>query len=85
MNILSGLLEPTSGEIYMNGEKVNITSPTAANRLGIGMVHQHFMLVEAFTVTENIILGSEPTHGGILDRKKRKKRLKKCLSNTGWM
>lgn len=49
------------------------------------MVHQHFMLVEAFTVTENIILGSEPTHGGILDRKKRKKRLKKCLSNTGWM
>ena len=59
MNILSGLLEPTSGEIYMNGEKVNITSPTAANRLGIGMVHQHFMLVEAFTVTENIILGSE--------------------------
>ena len=68
----------------MNGEKVNITSPTAANRLGIGMVHQHFMLVEAFTVTENIILGSEPTHGGILDRKKAKKRLKKCL-NTGWI
>ena len=75
MNILSGLLEPTSGEIYMNGEKVNITSPTAANRLGIGMVHQHFMLVEAFTVTENIILGSEPTHGGILDRKKAKKEI----------
>ena len=60
MNMLSGLLEPTSGEIWMNGEKVNITSPTAANKLGIGMVHQHFMLVDAFTVTENIILGSEP-------------------------
>ncbi|EAG2350585.1 ATP-binding cassette domain-containing protein, partial [Listeria monocytogenes] len=56
MNMLSGLLEPTSGEIWMNGEKVNITSPTAANKLGIGMVHQHFMLVDAFTVTENIIL-----------------------------
>lgn len=60
MNMLSGLLEPTSGEIWMNGEKVNITSPTAANKLGIGMVHQHFMLVDAFTVTENIILGANP-------------------------
>lgn len=83
MNILSGLLEPTSGEIYMNGEKVNITSPTAANRLGIGMVHQHFMLVEAFTVTENIILGSEPTHGGILDRKKAKKEIEEVSKQYG--
>lgn len=44
MNVLSGLLEPTSGDIFMKGQKVNITSPTAANKLGIGMVHQHFML-----------------------------------------
>lgn len=68
MNVLSGLLEPTSGDILLNGQKVSISSPTAANRLGIGMVHQHFMLVDAFTVTENIILGSEPTNVGVLDR-----------------
>ena len=59
MNVLSGLLQPTSGEIYMDGQAVKITSPTRANQLGIGMVHQHFMLVDAFTVTENIILGSD--------------------------
>ncbi len=70
MNVLSGLLEPTSGEIYIDGNKVDINGPTAANRLGIGMVHQHFMLVDAFTVTENIILGNEPSKGGVLDRKK---------------
>lgn len=75
MNVLSGLLEPTSGDILMNGQKVNITSPTAANKLGIGMVHQHFMLVDAFTVTENIILGSEPNKLGILDRKDARKHI----------
>ena len=80
MNMLSGLLEPTSGEIWMNGEKVNITSPTAANKLGIGMVHQHFMLVDAFTVTENIILGSEPHHLGVRSQKARKE-IKKFLNN----
>ncbi|MCW6682225.1 ABC transporter ATP-binding protein [Aerococcaceae bacterium NML160702] len=64
MNILSGLLEPTAGEIYIRGEKVSISSPTKANELGIGMVHQHFMLIEDFTVVENIILGNEPTRGG---------------------
>lgn len=75
MNVLSGLLEPTSGDILMNGQKVNITSPTAANKLGIGMVHQHFMLVDAFTVTENIILGSEPNKLGILDRRNARKHI----------
>lgn len=75
MNILSGLLVPTSGEIFMNGEKVVISDPTKANRLGIGMVHQHFMLMDAFTVTENIILGNELTNFGILDRKKAKKEI----------
>ncbi|WP_265455969.1 ABC transporter ATP-binding protein [Enterococcus sp. HY326] len=69
MNILSGLLEPTSGDILLNGQKVVINGPTAANRLGIGMVHQHFMLVDAFTVAENIILGSEPTKVGVLNQK----------------
>ena len=60
MNILYGLYRPTSGEIFINGKKVEIDSPNKAVELGIGMVHQHFMLVAPFTVTENIILGNEP-------------------------
>lgn len=70
MNMLAGLLEPTSGEIAINGEVVSIDSPSKAAHLGIGMVHQHFMLVDAFTVAENIILGSETTKGGVIDLKK---------------
>lgn len=75
MNMLSGLLEPTSGDILMNGQKVSVTSPTKANQLGIGMVHQHFMLVDAFTVTENIILGNEPSQIGKIDRKKARQEI----------
>ena len=67
MNMLAGLLEPTSGEIVVNGQIVELDSPSKAASLGIGMVHQHFMLVEAFTVAENIILGSELTKNGVLD------------------
>ena len=67
MNMLAGLLEPTSGEIVVNSQVVNLDSPSKAASLGIGMVHQHFMLVEAFTVAENIILGSELTKNGVLD------------------
>lgn len=67
MNVLSGILEPTSGDIIVNGQKVEIDSPIKANQLGIGMVHQHFMLVDDFTVTENIILGKEKTKAGFLD------------------
>lgn len=71
MNMLAGLLEPTSGEIAINGQVVDIESPSKAAHLGIGMVHQHFMLVDAFTVVENIILGSETTKtGGVIDLKK---------------
>ena len=70
MNMLAGLLEPTSGEIVVNGKSEKLDSPSKAASLGIGMVHQHFMLVEAFTVAENIILGSEVTNKGILDLKK---------------
>ncbi|WP_105117094.1 ABC transporter ATP-binding protein [Streptococcus suis] len=70
MNMLAGLLEPTSGEIAINGEVVSIDSPSKAAHLGIGMVHQHFMLVDAFTVAENIILGSETTKAGVIDLKK---------------
>jgi simple sugar transport system ATP-binding protein len=70
MNILSGLLEPTSGAIKINGKEEKISNPTVANKLGIGMVHQHFMLIDNFTVEENIVLGSEPTKAGVLDKKK---------------
>ncbi len=60
MNILYGLYQPTSGTIAINGKQVKIDGPNKAIELGIGMVHQHFMLVQPFTVTENIILGMEP-------------------------
>ena len=59
MNVLIGLYQPTEGSIYLNGKKVAIDSPAEAVRLGIGMVHQHFMLVEAMTVMQNIILGDK--------------------------
>lgn len=70
MNVLYGLYLPDAGEIYFKGRRVNIDSTQAAIRLGIGMVHQHFMLVEPFTVAENIVLGNEPVHSGFLDIRK---------------
>ena len=75
MNILSGLLMETSGDIFVRGEKVIIDTPTKANQLGIGMVHQHFMLIDAFTVVENIMLGEEPLKGVQLDRKLARQRI----------
>ena len=60
MKILYGLYQPTFGEIYIKGEAVKIKTPLDAIKLGIGMVHQHFMLVPSFTVAENIVLGVEP-------------------------
>src|SRR5699024_743150 len=66
MNVLFGLYQPEKGEIRIKGNKVNVSSPNIANDLGIGMVHQHFMLVEPFTVTQNIVLGSEPGVLGVI-------------------
>ena len=63
MNILYGLYHQTSGEIHINGKLVNMDNPNVAIENGIGMVHQHFMLVQPFTVAQNIILGTEPTKG----------------------
>lgn len=83
MRILSGLLEPTSGEIFVKGKKVEINSPTKAKELGIGMVHQHFMLMESFTVLENIILGHEPTNGITLDIKKAREQILKLSEKYG--
>lgn len=67
MNQLYGLIRPTSGQILVNGKEASFESPLDAIAAGIGMVHQHFMLVEPFTVTENIVLGTEPVNGIRLD------------------
>jgi simple sugar transport system ATP-binding protein len=69
MNILYGLYHPDEGEIYVRGQLTQIEGPTDAIRQGIGMVHQHFMLVPVLTVTENVMLGEEATKGLVLDRK----------------
>src|SRR5579871_3868056 len=61
MNILYGLIKPDSGEIRINGKPVVLSGPRDAIRQGIGMVHQHFMLIPVFTVGENVVLGREPT------------------------
>ena len=71
MKMLFGLEQPTEGEIWVNGEKVNLTSPTVAISKGIGMVHQHFMLVPSLTVAENMVLGMVPKKSGLfIDKKK---------------
>lgn len=70
MNILYGLYTPDEGEILVKGKTVKISNPNVAISLGIGMVHQHFMLVQPFTVAENIVLGSEPKKGLSLDMEK---------------
>src|SRR4051794_23580855 len=66
MNILYGLYHPDEGEIRLKGERVQINSPRDAIDRGIGMVHQHFMLIPVMTVAENIVLASEPLRAGIL-------------------
>ncbi|MBM7650066.1 simple sugar transport system ATP-binding protein [Bacillus ectoiniformans] len=83
MNVLFGLYQPEQGEIRVHGKKVHITSPNRANDLGIGMVHQHFMLVDTFTVTENIILGMEPKSGGKIDIAKAEKEVKELSERYG--
>ena len=76
MNILYGMLRPSSGEILVRGQKVEMDSPEKAISLGIGMVHQHFMLIPPFTVAENIILGAEPMQGLTVDLNGAKKRIR---------
>ncbi len=71
MNILYGLYQPDEGEILIDGKKIMVNSPTDAIKAGIGMVHQHFMLIPVFTVTENVMLGEETLKSGdFLDRRK---------------
>ena len=74
MSVLFGLYQAEEGEIRINGERVEINNPNDANDLGIGMVHQHFKLVEIFTVLQNIILGVEPNKMGFLEMKEARKK-----------
>jgi simple sugar transport system ATP-binding protein len=83
MNVLFGLYQPEKGEIRVNGTKVHISNPNIANELGIGMVHQHFMLIDKFTVTENIILGKEPKKSGMIDMKKAEKEVQEISEKYG--
>ena len=75
MSVLFGLYQPEEGEIRKNGKKVDIRNPNDATALGIGMVHQHFKLVEVFTVLDNIILGSETCNYGFIDRKSAREKI----------
>lgn len=84
MNVLFGLYQAEAGEIYLDGERVNIKNPNVAIEKGIGMVHQHFMLVDNFTVTQNIILGNEITGSlGILDMKKARAKVLDIVKKYG--
>ena len=75
MSVLFGLYQPEAGEIRMDGKRVDIRDPNDANALHIGMVHQHFKLVECFTVLDNIILGVEPNKLGFLQKKDARKKV----------
>ena len=83
MNILIGLYQPTEGKIFLNGQEVRIESPSQAVKLGIGMVHQHFMLVEAMTVFDNIILGDKHAKGLFIDRAARRKEIEALSEKYG--
>ena len=84
MSILFGLYKPTSGEIKVNGKLIEDMNPNLATELHIGMVHQHFKLVESFTVCENIILGQEPMKNHMIDYKMAKKKIVELSNQYGF-
>jgi general nucleoside transport system ATP-binding protein len=83
MSILYGLYRPDGGEIRIDDEPVVVDSPARAIELGIGMVHQHFLLVPVMTVTENIVLGSEPRRGALLDVREGSRRVRELSDRYG--
>lgn len=85
MSILFGLYQPEEGEIFIDGKKVHLSNPRVANNLGIGMVHQHFMLIKNFTVLENIILGAETEKKGVLDTQTARKNVIELCEKYGLM
>ncbi len=85
MNVLYGLYEPDEGEILIDDVPVKITGPGDAIAAGIGMVHQHFMLIPVFTVAENVMLGHEDTvTGGFLNRRQARRDVPRSRSGTAW-
>ena len=83
MSVLFGLYQPEEGEIRKDGKKVTINNPNDANDLGIGMVHQHFKLVECFSVLDNIVLGVETTKNGLLKMDEAKKKVMELSEKYG--
>ena len=83
MNILYGLHKPDSGEVFVNGKSIVIHSPKDSIQAGIGMVHQHFMLIPVFSVAENVMLGDETTHLGMLDIRAVSQRLQELSKQYG--
>ncbi|KUO49882.1 MAG: hypothetical protein APF76_00580 [Desulfitibacter sp. BRH_c19] len=83
MNILYGLYKPTKGQIFLGNKEVSIDTPLKAINLGIGMIHQHFMLISPFTVTENIILGLKSEQEPFLDLEGAKKRINMIAQKHG--
>lgn len=83
MSVLFGLYQAEEGKILFNGKEVKINDPNDATRLGIGMVHQHFKLVEVFTVLDNIILGAETTKLGFIQKKEARKRVEELMDKYG--
>ena len=84
MNILYGLYQPDEGGFRINGQSVQIHGPMDAIRAGIGMVHQHFMLIPVFTVTENVMLGEESVRAaGVLDRQSAAERITEIAGTYG--
>ena len=83
MSVLFGLYQPEEGEIRKNGEVVKINDPNDATALGIGMVHQHFKLIDVFTVLDNIVLGAETTKMGFLQKKEARKKVEALSAKYG--
>lgn len=84
MNVIYGLYEPTAGQLYLDDKPVTFKGPGEAMAAGIGMVHQHFMLVPVFTVAENIALGAEKTSGGVLNLEETRVKIREISDRYGF-
>ncbi|HEX8671212.1 MAG TPA: ATP-binding cassette domain-containing protein, partial [Longimicrobium sp.] len=83
MRILSGMFTPDAGSVEVNGRDVTGWSTAQAIAAGVGMVHQHFMLVPTLTVAENVVLGTEPRRGLVLDRERARREVRELSERTG--
>src|SRR5947207_979144 len=83
MKILYGMQRPDEGTISVRGFEVHFRSPKDAIAVGVGMVHQHFMLADNLTVLENVVLGDEPSHGAVIDFSKARRRIEELSGTYG--